>query len=132
MKEVILIGGFALAVYLLSTGFQKKQPVSGGNGSTGGNGNGNGASGERYVMHSQLLSVGNQGADVRTLQTIMTNLGYNPGTVDGIFGELTRQAVQRFQSNHNLAADGMVGQETYNALARELAKQGDTLKHPFN
>lgn len=132
MKEVILIGGFALAVYVLSTGFQKKQPVNGGNGSAGGNGNGNGASGERYVMYSQLLSVGNQGTDVRTLQTIMTNLGYNPGTVDGIFGELTRQAVQRFQSTHNLAADGMVGQETYNALARELAKQGDTLKHPFN
>lgn len=130
MKEVILIGGFALAVYLLSTGFQKKQPVNGSNGSTGGNGKG--ASGEKYVMHSQLLSVGNQGADVRTLQTILTNLGYNPGTVDGIFGELTRQAVQRFQSTHNIAADGMVGQETYTVLARELEKQGDTLKHPFN
>ena len=38
--------------------------------------------------------------------------------VDGIFGPRTEAAVRDFQSNENLAVDGIVGRNTWTALLR--------------
>jgi membrane-bound lytic murein transglycosylase B len=40
------------------------------------------------------------------LQTLLNGLGYEPGQPDGLFGSNTRRAVSRFQSDHQLVADG--------------------------
>lgn len=57
-----------------------------------------------------VLRSGSSGDDVRRLQTL---LGV---TVDGAFGPATKAAVQTFQREHALVADGVVGGYTWKAL----------------
>jgi len=47
-------------------------------------------------------------ARVRTVQRRLRTLGYRPGKVDGRFGPRTRDAVIRFQRDHDLDADGSI------------------------
>lgn len=47
-----------------------------------------------------------------TLQTHLTNLGYNPGTIDGVMGPKTRAAIRRFQNDRRLLPSGRVGPAT--------------------
>jgi GH24 family phage-related lysozyme (muramidase) len=54
------------------------------------------------------------------IQAALTALGYSPGPVDGISGPQTIAAVQRFQTDHGLASDGLVGPNTRAALAAAL------------
>lgn len=53
-----------------------------------------------------VLRVGCKGADVTALQELLRAQGYAVGSVDGIFGRLTRRAVVAFQSEHALQPDG--------------------------
>ncbi len=63
-------------------------------------------------------------SEVTDLQKMLLALGFNLGNtgpnndgVDGVFGDLTQQAVTQFQQNNNLnKVDGIVGQETSSAL----------------
>lgn len=43
---------------------------------------------------------------VLDIQRMLTELGYRPGPVDGSYGQRTRQAIQRYQSNTRLPVDG--------------------------
>jgi peptidoglycan hydrolase-like protein with peptidoglycan-binding domain len=54
--------------------------------------------------------------DVRALQRRLRALGTTPGPIDGLYGPLTRSAVERFQQRHGLAADGIVGRQTRRQL----------------
>lgn len=63
-----------------------------------------------------LLKRGSTGNVVRWLQERLNFLGFNCGSVDGIFGEKTRAAVTAFQSSRGLSADGVVGQNTWRKL----------------
>lgn len=56
---------------------------------------------------------------IREYQQMLKDLGY-PVTVDGIDGLETRSAVKRFQSEHDLVTDGIVGPATRAALIRAL------------
>lgn len=64
-----------------------------------------------------LLCRGSTGEAVKTLQTRLNALGYDCGTVDGIFGIKTYNAVVKFQTARALAVDGIVGVNTWGALA---------------
>lgn len=65
---------------------------------------------------SGYLQQGSTGSNVKTLQQALNDLGFNAGTVDGIFGYNTKQAVMRFQSSSKyggaISADGIVGPNT--------------------
>jgi len=63
-----------------------------------------------------LLSKGSQGEQVRVMQVRLKELGYLTGNVDGIFGNETLRAVERFQSYNNLKVDGIAGRNTLNKL----------------
>jgi murein L,D-transpeptidase YcbB/YkuD len=63
-----------------------------------------------------VLRSGSRGSDVVALQERLTALGYNPGTADGIFSSATTAAVVAFQRAKGLAADGVVGAQTWAAL----------------
>jgi peptidoglycan hydrolase-like protein with peptidoglycan-binding domain len=58
------------------------------------------------------------GDDVRQLQQALANAGLEV-EVDGIFGQLTSEAVKKFQQQNNLTIDGIVGPATVAALAIE-------------
>ena len=65
-----------------------------------------GASGAYVPLADGLLSLGDKGDVVRTLQLAI-------GTqVDGDFGPMTEQAVRKFQREHGLIVDGKVGKQT--------------------
>jgi N-acetylmuramoyl-L-alanine amidase len=56
------------------------------------------------------------GDDVATLQQRLLDLGFDPGRCDGIFGRSTEAALQEFQRNVGLRADGALGPGTLRAL----------------
>jgi murein DD-endopeptidase MepM/ murein hydrolase activator NlpD len=68
------------------------------------------------AVFSRTLRQGQHGADVRTLQTWLSDVGFNvPAT--GYFGSMTKQAVRNFQRSKHLApASGAVGHRTAAAL----------------
>lgn len=62
------------------------------------------------------LRIGSSGSDVRRLQEQLLAAGFDPGGVDGTFGRGTKAAVERFQRARGLGVDGVVGQQTLDAL----------------
>ncbi len=45
-------------------------------------------------------------ADVKTIQSGLASLGYQPGPADGVIGSQTRAAINRYQGDHKLLVDG--------------------------
>jgi N-acetylmuramoyl-L-alanine amidase len=76
----------------------------------------------RWRLGDRLLSyvVANPqaGDDVLSLQRRLTELGFEVGRVDGVFGPRTGEALREFQRNVGLPADGTCGPGTFKALAR--------------
>jgi peptidoglycan hydrolase-like protein with peptidoglycan-binding domain len=54
---------------------------------------------------------------VAHIQRRLIAQGYDAGKIDGIYGAKTRAAVKRFQQDHGLIADGIVGSVTNAVLA---------------
>ncbi|MGD0219094.1 MAG: peptidoglycan-binding protein [Acidimicrobiales bacterium] len=65
-----------------------------------------------------------RGDDVAELQSQLSRLGFDPGRVDGIFGDQTVTALMDFQRNTGLAADGILGRRTLDELARFSIRAG--------
>lgn len=77
------------------------------------------------------LTQGAKGEDVRLLQGSLARLGYTPGPhgelhTDGVFGAGTRAALEAFQRDHHLTADGVAGPKTMEAIAQ--AKHQDAVQ----
>lgn len=58
-----------------------------------------------------------QGEDVSDLQRRLSDLGYDVGTLDGIFGFMTQDALREFQREHGLRPDGIAGAAVLGLLA---------------
>jgi N-acetylmuramoyl-L-alanine amidase len=67
-----------------------------------------------YLQSSPLM----RGDDVAALQSRLTEMGFNCGRVDGIFGEATENAVKEFQKSVGVKVDGRCGPATIIALLR--------------
>ena len=61
-----------------------------------------------------------QGSDVIICQRILQKLGYDLGSsgVDGKYGKKTADAIARFQSEHGLVVDSVVGIRTWSMLEK--------------
>lgn len=59
---------------------------------------------------------GSRGTVVKQIQTRLKSWGYYKGTVDGVYGTKTTEAVRLFQRKNRLRADGVVGTRTLAAL----------------
>ena len=60
---------------------------------------------------------------VEKIQEALKNAGIYTGSIDGKLGPRTKQAIESFQSQHNLTADGKVGPRTWAKLSQYLATQ---------
>ena len=78
-----------------------------------------------------LLKLNSQGEDVKTVQEILTQLGFKPGPIDGDFGRKTENAVIQFQEEHQLYADGVVGPTTWAALHHALTIHNEEQTQPL-
>lgn len=67
-----------------------------------------------------LISSPVHGDDVFALQDRLTELGYDAGRPDGMFGSRTEMALRNFQRDYGLTVDGICGPATVRAL-RQLS-----------
>jgi peptidoglycan hydrolase-like protein with peptidoglycan-binding domain len=72
-----------------------------------------------YAATYPTLSTGSTGANVTSLQYLLTSRGYST-TADGDFGSGTKAAVTAFQQSRGLSADGIAGPQTFSALVSTL------------
>lgn len=68
------------------------------------------------------------GDAVHDAQQVLKDKGLYSGSVDGIYGPMTRKAVRSYQQQQNLTADGRLGPETLSSLGVKEA----TPKTNFN
>lgn len=69
--------------------------------------------GDRILSWSSKMLAGD---DVAALQERLTELGFDTGRADGIFGPLTEAALKAFQGEYGLRPDGVCGPATLRAL----------------
>ncbi|MGH7834144.1 MAG: peptidoglycan-binding domain-containing protein [Candidatus Binatia bacterium] len=88
-------------------------------GRMGRQGEGEGSSGERWSKE-----------DAKKAQEALKNKGHDPGSIDGIIGPQTRQAIRAFQSVSGLKETGRLDLETAKKLGVEktsgISSKGST------
>lgn len=68
------------------------------------------------------ISEGATGPTVRWAQYLLVRRTLSYTQIDGTFGPVTKKAVEQFQGEKHLAADGIVGPATWGALGGERAE----------
>lgn len=81
------------------------------------------------VTNVSVLVHGMKGEAVHGLQADLFALGFDPGPIDGRFGDKTEAAVKAFQLNARLGVDGKAGPKTLAALEAAIAHAA-TLQQP--
>ena len=68
------------------------------------------------------ISQGATGPTVRWLQYLLVRRTLSDNQIDGIFGPVTKAAVEQFQKGDHLTVDGVVGPVTWGALGGDGAE----------
>ena len=68
------------------------------------------------ALKGHYVSNGETQELARAVQIFLIARGYDPGQVDGAFGDKSEAAAIRFQKDHGLAADGVAGFDTIRKL----------------
>lgn len=63
-----------------------------------------------------LSKYGSRGEEVKQIQTKLKRWGYYNGSIDGIYGTNTLNAVKSFQRKNGLTVDGIAGPKTLSAM----------------
>lgn len=66
--------------------------------------------------YAAVYTRGSTGSTVKTIQQKLKKWGYYTGTVDGIYGSKTVEAVKYFQRKNKLVVDGKAGPKTLKAM----------------
>lgn len=72
---------------------------------------------ENLTEGTRLLTYGVRGEDVKELQRFLNRELSLQLVTDGVWGTLTHEAVQLFQSQHELTVDGIIGNQTRSYIA---------------
>ena len=73
------------------------------------------------MAEADVIASGDKSDTVALVQQRLRDLGYLNYRPTGKFSDMTQAAVQRFQQQNGIAADGQIGTETYNALFADTA-----------
>ena len=99
------------------------------------------------ILASSALAIGlcalpalaQDGDTVHQAQQVLKDKGFYTGSIDGIYGPLTRKAVRSYQHDQNLNADGRLGPETLSSLGVQqpapgtsFSKAGTQLKNSYS
>jgi N-acetylmuramoyl-L-alanine amidase len=85
------------------------------------------------TAYAAVYQQGSKGNAVKTMQQKLKNWGYYKGSVDGIFGSKTKEAVKYFQRKNGLKVDGIVGNQTLKALGMSnYASSSDTQNNAYS
>ena len=71
-----------------------------------------------------ILLKDSTGDRVKNLQSNLKTLNFDPGPIDGIFGDNTESVVKQFQESNGLLVDGIVGPNTQKAICSALQNPG--------
>ncbi len=71
------------------------------------------------VQMQKILTKGDKGSKVKTLQIRLETMGFNPGPIDGVYGVKTATAVKEFQKYRGIKASGIVDQKTWKAFSKK-------------
>lgn len=74
--------------------------------------------GKTVAIELTTLRKGATGEEVKTVQRLLTAMGYPCGVADGIFGNNTLAGVKALQTAEKLDVDGVVGKDTWAALLK--------------
>ncbi len=66
-------------------------------------------------------------SNVRYVQTLLANSGFNPGPIYGVAGKSTKNAILRAQQKFGLTPDGIAGSATIAALEQQSASSQSTI-----
>jgi peptidoglycan hydrolase-like protein with peptidoglycan-binding domain len=66
--------------------------------------------------------------EVITLQKQLKALGYNPGSADGLWGGLTKNALKSFLSDQGQSYDGVLDSNEFQLVEDESKKLKPTIK----
>ena len=72
------------------------------------------------------IKKGDNSDTVKQMQNILINTGYLSGSADGSFGNMTEEAVKKFQKDNGLEATGIIDEKTYSALAEKNNSNEET------
>lgn len=72
------------------------------------------------------LKQGSRSNYVLIAQDDLNTLGYRTGGLDGIFGNQTKSATMAYQRSRGLAADGIIGCNTWRSLQEDVVGTGRT------
>lgn len=81
-------------------------------------------------LGDRTIKLGMQGYDVLQLQKNLDYLGYAVGSMDGIYGWETFNAVNNFQINQGLIVDGISGHETAMSIINEVSRPNPETNSP--
>ncbi len=79
-----------------------------------------------------LSKYGSRGEEVKTIQTKLKRWGYYTGSVDGIYGNKTVEAVKYFQRKNGLTVDGIAGTATLRAMGIYSSSSSSTTSNSSN
>lgn len=63
------------------------------------------------------------GDDIKSAQTMLQGLGYDPGRTDGYFSKATENALKKFQADKKLTDNGVLDAKTAEALEASLVER---------
>lgn len=63
-------------------------------------------------------------AQVRQVQSMLNDLGYDAGPVDGAYGGRTRSALSQFQQDYGLPSNGRINQQSFSTLTAIWQRSG--------
>lgn len=76
----------------------------------------------------KVLRSGDMGMPIIKLQRLLKSWGHYNGSIDGIYGSGTKNAVIQFQRKMSLTADGIAGPQTFNKLNDKATEVANSTK----